>query len=83
MQFFDKEFPYATIQLNHAGYRHDLLSAWNHPNRNLVLKSLKKAKETKCYYHQERGAKTIVDALYDYYSKNNTFDKEKLSNFFY
>jgi len=83
MQFFDKEFPYATIQLNHAGYRHDLLSAWNHPNRNLVLKSLKKAKETKCYYHQERGSKTIVDALYDYYSKNNTFDKEKLSNFFY
>ena len=83
MEFFDNELPYATIQLNHAGYRHNLLTAWNHPNKELVLKSLEKAKQTKCYYHQERGAKTIVDALYEHYSKNPVLDKGTLSNFFY
>tara|TARA_E500000318_G_scaffold27457_1_gene27659 strand:- start:1919 stop:3448 length:1530 start_codon:yes stop_codon:yes gene_type:complete len=83
MNFFDKEFPYATIQLNYAGYRNDILSAFNHPNRQMILKSLKKAKQTKCYYHQERGSRTMVDGLYDHYSKNNKFDKEKLKNFFY
>ena len=25
----------------------------------------------------------MVDGLYDHYSKNNKFDKEKLKNFFY
>jgi MoaA/NifB/PqqE/SkfB family radical SAM enzyme len=83
MEFFDNEFPYATIQLNHTDYNKRLLSAWNHPNHDLIIKSLEKAKKTRCYYHQERGAKTIVDGLYQYYSKNPTFDKETLSNFFY
>jgi sulfatase maturation enzyme AslB (radical SAM superfamily) len=83
MQFFDNEFPYASVQLNHGGYKNDILSAWNHPDTFCVLKSLEKAKNTKCYYHQERGAKTIVDALYQYYIKKPKFDKLKLSNFFY
>lgn len=83
MEFFDKEFPYASVQLNHAGYENDLLSAWNHPDAFDILKSLEKAKKTKCYYHQERGSKTIVDGLYQHYSKNPKFDKFKLSNFFY
>jgi hypothetical protein len=83
MQYFDNEFPYATIQLNTAGYRNDILSPWNHPNYDLVIKSLEKAKQTKCYYHQERGAKPIVDGLYEHYIKQPKFNLEKLSNFFY
>jgi sulfatase maturation enzyme AslB (radical SAM superfamily) len=83
MEFFDSEFPYASIQLNHAGYEKDLLSAWNHPNHDLVIKSLEKAKQTKCYFHQERGCTAIVDGLYEYYTKNPICDLKKLSNFFY
>jgi hypothetical protein len=79
--YFDNEFPYATIQLNTAGYRNDILSPWNHPNYDLVIKSLEKAKQTKCYYHQERGAKPIVDGLYEHYIKQPKFNLEKLSNF--
>jgi MoaA/NifB/PqqE/SkfB family radical SAM enzyme len=83
MKFFDSEFPYASIQLNHAGYKKDLLSAWNHPNHDLVIKSLEEAKQTKCYFHQERGCTAIVNGLYDYYTKKPIYDLEKLSNFFY
>lgn len=83
MEFFDSEFPYATVQLNHAGYKKDLLSAWNHPNHDLVIKSLKKAKKTRSYYHQERGSKPIVDGLYEYYIKKPNTNLENLSNFFY
>jgi MoaA/NifB/PqqE/SkfB family radical SAM enzyme len=83
MEFFDSEFPYATVQLNHAGYEKDLLSAWNHPNHALVIKSLEKAKTTRSYYHQERGAKPIVDGLYEHYIKQPKLDLKKLSNFFY
>jgi len=83
MEFFDYEFPYATIQLNHGEYRNKILSAWLHPNHDLVIESLEKAKKTKCYWHQERGAKTIVDGLYQYYIKKPKIDKLKISNFFY
>ena len=83
MEFFDNEFPYATIQLNHAGYHQGILDADNHPNHSLIVESLKKAKKTRCYYHQERGAKTLVDGLYEYYNNNPKFRREKLSNFFY
>jgi MoaA/NifB/PqqE/SkfB family radical SAM enzyme len=83
MEFFDSEFPYATIQLNHGSYEQDLLSAWNHPKHDLVIKSLEKAKQTKCYFHQERGCTAIVNGLYEYYTKNPICDLKKLSNFFY
>lgn len=83
MEFFDKEFPYATVQLNHATFRGDILSAWNHPNPDIVIKSLEKARNSKSYYHQERGAKPIVDGLYKFYTENPKFDKKKLLDFFY
>lgn len=83
MQFFDSEFPYAKVQLNWAGYKKDILDPKDHPNTDLVLKSLEIAKGTKCYYHQERGAKPIVDGLYKHYSSYPKLNKEKLSNFFY
>lgn len=83
MEFFDREFPYATVQLNKAGYKQDLLDPFNHPNQKMVLKSLTKARNTKCYYHQERGSKPIVDSLIDHYTNHHSVDLKKLSNFFY
>ena len=83
MEFFDREFPYATIQLNHADFKYDILSAWNHPHHDLVIQSLEKAMNTKCYYHQERGSKPIVDDLYESYLKKPSLNIEKLTKFFY
>jgi sulfatase maturation enzyme AslB (radical SAM superfamily) len=83
MQFFDNEFPYATVQVNYAGFKNDLLSPFNHPNTNLILESLKKAKSSKCYYHQERGSKPMIDSFIEHYSSNPTVDIDKLKKFFY
>jgi MoaA/NifB/PqqE/SkfB family radical SAM enzyme len=83
MAFFDDEFPYATIQLNRGAYKNDLLTAWNHPMKDKVLESILQAKKTRCYYHQERGSKPIIDALEQHYQSNQTFDRQKLKDFFY
>jgi len=82
MKFFDTEFPYATVQLQTAGYKDNLLDCENHPNHDKIIKSLKLAKQTKCYYHNERGTKSIVDRLYQYYSDRPKTDLVRLSNFF-
>ena len=83
MEFFDREFPYATVQLNLGAYKGQILDAFNHPNQKLVLNSLIKARNTKCYFHQERGSKPIVDSLIDHYTNHYSVDRERLSNFFY
>jgi MoaA/NifB/PqqE/SkfB family radical SAM enzyme len=85
MEMFDREFDYAPIQLQWAGFKGHILDPYNHPDRALVLKSLKKAKETKCYWHNESGTTNLVNNLYDFYrdEKNlKTFDRVKLRNFF-
>jgi hypothetical protein len=85
MEMFDREFPYAPIQLQWAGFKNNLLDPYNHPNRSLVFKSMQKAKKTNCYWHNESGTTNFVNNLYDFYgdTKNkNTFDREKLRRFF-
>ena len=85
MELFDREFPYAPIQLQWAGFKGNLLDPYNHPNRKLVHESLKKAKKTKAYWHNESGTTNLINDLYDFYGdeKNeNTFDREKLRKFF-
>ena len=83
MKFFDDEFPYAVLQLQKAGSPHDMMLPFNHPDHVRVLKSLELAKTTKCYWHSERGTKSIIDALHDHYVKQPEVDKDKLSKFFY
>ena len=86
LEFFDKELPKISVQLQWADFYQDLLNPYNHPNRPLVFESLKKAKETKCYWHNESGTTNIVNDLYDYYKDKKYgegVDKQKLQNFFY
>lgn len=83
MHFFDKEFPYATVQINYASYHNDILSPFNRPDTELVLSSVEKAKSSKCYYHQERGSKPLIDGFFNHYSKNPKIDKKKLRDFFF
>jgi hypothetical protein len=46
-EYFEKEFPYIPVQLNYGGLKDDILSCYNHPNKEMVLKSLQKAINTK------------------------------------
>lgn len=81
-EYLEQKFPFMPVQLNYAGARDDLLSCYNHPNKNMVLKSLEKAMNTKVYYDHERDTKTLLDSLYKHYSGNYEIDKIKLKKFF-
>lgn len=84
MNYFDTEFPFASVQLQWAGFGGDILSPYNHPNRSLVLISLQKAKESKCYWHNESGTTEIINNLYDFYKDPSSKPElEKLKKFFY
>lgn len=85
MHMFDKEFPNVGIQLQWAGFKNNLLDPYNHPNRQLVLESIKKAKKSKCYWHNESGTTNIINQMFDFFSdpkNSDKFDKEKLKKFF-
>ena len=85
MEMFDNEFPYVPIQLQWAGFKGNILDPYNHPNRELVFRSLEKAKKTKSYWHDESGTTNLINNLYDFYGdprNTNTFDREKLRKFF-
>ena len=84
LTFFDKQFPYAPVQLQCAEFRKNILDPYNHPDRERVLESLIRAKKTKCYWHNESGTTNLIDSLYNTYSKTDkSFDKQKLRDFFY
>lgn len=86
MEFFDKEFPYAPIQLQWAGFKHNILDPFNHPNRQLVFESIQKAKKTKCYWHNESGTTNFINRCYDFFgdpANADTFDRDRLRKFFY
>jgi len=83
-KYFDDRFPFASVQLQWAMYKQNILNPYNHPNKSLVLKSIQEAKTTKCYWHNESGTTAIIDDLYKFYNDNNSKTNHKeLQNFFY
>jgi hypothetical protein len=83
LQYFESEFPYAPVHFNTGGYKGDIISPFIFPNHNLVLESVKKAKNTKIYYDNEQRTKAVIDSLEKHYSTKTQIEYEKLSNFFY
>ena len=81
-EYLEQKFPYMPVQLNYGGLKDDILSCYNHPNKEMVLKSLQKAMNTKIYYDHERDTKTLLDSLYKHYSGNYKVDITKLQKFF-
>jgi sulfatase maturation enzyme AslB (radical SAM superfamily) len=79
-EFLDQEFPHAGIylQINHVGFQ----SAYNHPDHDLVVKSMTKCKQTRMYYTDGKSNKTAIDSLYDYYSRRPECDLVALKEFF-
>ena len=83
LEYFESEFPYAPVHFNTAGYKGDIISPFIFPNHNLVLQSIKKAKNTKIYYDNEQRTKAVIDSLEKHYSTKTQIEYKKLSNFFY
>lgn len=79
-EFLDKEFPHTTVylQLNYE----PLQSAWNHPNAEMVVESMRRCKQTKLYYADGKSNKSMIDQFYDYYSNNPKPNLDNLKKFF-
>jgi sulfatase maturation enzyme AslB (radical SAM superfamily) len=79
-EFLDKEFPNTTVylQLNYYPFQ----SPWHHPNAELILESLERCKKTSMYYSDGKSNKTMIDRLYDYYSKKPEVNLALLKEFF-
>jgi len=79
-EFLDQEFPQAGmyLQLNY----NDEQSAYNHPNAELVLESMRRCQQTKTYYVDGKSVKTGIDSLIAHYSNNPVCDLELLKGFF-
>ena len=84
MHHFDNTFPFASVQLQWAGFKEDILSPYNHTNKCIVVESLKKAKQSKCYWHNESGTTEIINNLFNFYNDPNSKPNlEKLRKFFW
>jgi len=80
LEFLDQNFPLVTIYMQ-LNYRKSQ-SAFNHPNTELVLKSLEKCKNTAVYHANGKSNKTTIDSLFEYYNNNPTPDLASLKKFF-
>jgi sulfatase maturation enzyme AslB (radical SAM superfamily) len=79
-EFLDREFPHIGLYLQTNA--HDLQSAYNHPNSELVVESMTRCKQTKIYYSDGKSNQTCIDSLYTHYSNNPTPNLQHLKAFF-
>jgi len=79
-EFLDKEFPHVGIylQINHVGIQ----SAYNHPNSELVVESMKRCQQTKIYHTDGKSNRTTIDSLLEHYSNNPKCNLADLQGFF-
>ena len=79
-EYFDQEWPNPGlyVQVNHNHWQ----SAYNHPNPDLVVESMKRCQRTKTYLSDGRSCRSTVDSLLDYYSNDPECDLNLLRQFF-
>ena len=83
LKYFETEFPDSPVHFNDGGYKGDIISPFNFPNKDIVLQSIKLAKQTKIYFDNEQRTRNLINSIDNYYSNNPKTDLEKLSKFFY
>lgn len=79
-EFLEREFPLTSVYLQ-INYEKNQ-SALNHPNSELVVKSMQRCKQTSIYYSNGKSNKTMIDSLYDHYSSDPKCDLVALKDFF-
>lgn len=81
MTFLDQTWPTVGLHLQLAYSSDGRLSAFNHPEHSLVLSSLAKCQDTKCYKNNDLVSNT-VDALSTHYNSQPSTDIDALREFF-
>jgi sulfatase maturation enzyme AslB (radical SAM superfamily) len=79
-EFLDQEFSDTSIYLQLNYFEHQ--SAFNHPNAELVVDSMKRCMKTNIYHSDGKSLASGINSLYHHYSKNPKFDKQLLKEFF-
>ena len=79
-EFLDREFPFTAVylQINYLEWQ----SAFNHPNSELVVDSMRRCMNTSIYHSNGKSCKTAIDSIYQYYSNNPTCNIDNLREFF-
>lgn len=79
-EFLDREFPHVGVylQLNHF----ESQSAFNHPDHDMVLDSLRKCQQTNVYLAYDKSNTTGIDSLVEHYSKRPACNLDLLKKFF-
>ena len=83
LKYFETNFPNSPVHFNTGGYNGDIISPFNFPEKELVLESVKLAKQTQIYFDNEQRTRHLINSIEEHYSKDPKTDLEKLSNFFY
>lgn len=80
LEFLDREFPHTAIymQINYLDWQ----SAYNNPNNELVVESMKKCMNTSIYHSNGKSCKTAIDSLYNHYTQNPQCNLKNLKAFF-
>ena len=80
LEFLDREFPFTAIymQINYLKWQ----SAFNHPNKELVIESMKRCMNTSVYHSNGKSCKTAIDSIYNHYMGNPTCNLDDLKDFF-
>jgi pyruvate-formate lyase-activating enzyme len=81
-EFYDQEFPTASLLVQYAGFADDMMNPYNHPCPDLVIDSMKRCTQTQVYYSNGRSCKTQVDAMLDWYTNQYQLDANKLNKFY-
>lgn len=79
-EFLEREFPFTTVymQINYLTWQ----SVYNHPNADLVMKSMEKCMNTAIYQSNGKSCKTAIDSIYKHYSSNPICNIDDLRAFF-
>ncbi len=80
LEWIDREFPLTAVymQINHLGVQ----SAYNHPDREAVVASMKKCQQTKSYWSDGKSCRSTIDSILEYYKNNHKFSLDDLREFF-
>lgn len=80
LEWLDREFPSTAIymQISHVGIQ----SAYNHPNRDAVISSMKRCQQTNVYWSDGKSCRSAIDSILDFYENNHTFSLDDLREFF-
>ena len=79
-EFLDREFPFTAVylQINYLTWQ----SAFNHPNKELVVDSMQRCMNTSTYRSNGKSCRTAIDSIHNHYSNNPTCNLDDLRVFF-